>query len=85
LQPGEEATLASLVVRNLDDELVRRLKEQAKANGRSAEAEHRRLLEEALRPKTSGAELWERLSRGAKADVDFGAGVDQTTTPASFD
>lgn len=77
--------MASLVVRNLDDELVRRLKERARAEGRSAEAEHRRILEAALRPRRSGAELWERLSRGAKTEIDFGEGADQTTTPASFE
>ena len=72
-------------MRNLDDELVRRLKERARAHGRSAEAEHRRILEEALRPAQSGRELWERLSRGEKAEVDFGAGVDQTPRPAPFE
>ena len=77
--------MASLVVRKLDDEVVRRLKERARTNGRSAEAEHRLILEEALRPKMSGAELWEKLSRGVKAEIDFGSGVDQTTRPASFD
>lgn len=77
--------MASLVVRNLDEELVRRLKERARAEGRSAEAEHRRILEAALRPRRSGAELWERLSRGAKTEVDFGGGVDQSTGRVSFE
>lgn len=77
--------MASLVVRKLDDAVVRSLKERAKANGRSAEAEHRLILEEALRPRRSGLELWERLSRGAKVEIDFGEGTDQTTTPASFE
>lgn len=77
--------MASLVVRNLDDELVRRLKERAKGEGRSAEAEHRRILEEALRPRRSGAELWERLSGGPKVEIDFGEGADQSTGRVSFD
>ena len=77
--------MASLVVRNLDDDLVRRLKERARAHGRSAEAEHRRILEEALRQAQSGRELWERLSRGGPAEVDFGAGVDQSTGRGSFE
>ena len=33
--------MASLIVRQLDDELVQRLKDQASRHGRSAEAEHR--------------------------------------------
>ena len=41
--------MAQLLVRNLDDELVRRLKMRAVAAGRSAEAEHRLILEQALR------------------------------------
>ena len=41
--------MANLVVRNLDDALVRRLKERAAAHGRSAEAEHREILARALR------------------------------------
>src|ERR671910_85286 len=42
--------MASLIVRRLDDDLVRRLKARALAQGRSAEAEHRAILEAALRP-----------------------------------
>jgi antitoxin FitA len=40
--------MASLHVRNLDEDLVRRLKERAARHGRSAEAEHREILREAL-------------------------------------
>lgn len=40
--------MASLHVRNLDDELVTRLKERAARYGRSAEAEHREILKAAL-------------------------------------
>ena len=38
----------SLLVRNVDEELVRRLKIRAARNGRSAEAEHREILRRAL-------------------------------------
>ncbi|MGH6943336.1 MAG: FitA-like ribbon-helix-helix domain-containing protein [Geminicoccaceae bacterium] len=38
----------ALIVRNVDDELVRRLKLRAARHGRSAEAEHREILEQAL-------------------------------------
>ena len=42
------ALMATLTVRNLDDEVVRRLRIRAAEHGRSAEAEHRALLREAL-------------------------------------
>ena len=38
----------SLSVRNLDDELITRLKRRAARHGRSAEAEHREILRQAL-------------------------------------
>jgi plasmid stability protein len=38
----------SLIVRNLDEALVRQLKQRAARHGRSAEAEHRCILQEAL-------------------------------------
>jgi len=40
--------VANLHVRNLDDELVVRLKRRAARHGRSAEAEHREILRQAL-------------------------------------
>ena len=40
--------MAQLVVRNLDEELVLRLKLRAAEHGRSAEAEHREILRQAL-------------------------------------
>jgi plasmid stability protein len=43
--------MAQLTVRNVDDAIAAALKARAKRAGRSAEAEHRRILEEALRPK----------------------------------
>ena len=44
--------MANLVVRNLDQRIVDALKQRAARHGRSAEAEHRALLEEMLlRPK----------------------------------
>jgi plasmid stability protein len=55
--------MASLHVRNVDGDIVMRLKRRAAAHGRSAEAEHRALLEETLRakPKPSFEELAARL------------------------
>ena len=44
--------MPDLLVRGVDEELVRALKERAGAHGRSAEAEHRAILAAALaRPK----------------------------------
>jgi antitoxin FitA len=44
--------MADLLVRGVDEELVRALKERAGAHGRSAEAEHRAILAAALaRPR----------------------------------
>ena len=40
--------MATLTVRNLDDDIVRRLRIRAAEHGRSAEAEHRELLRFAL-------------------------------------
>lgn len=44
--------MANLIVRNLDDEIVQALKERAARHKRSAEAEHRAILEQVLlRPR----------------------------------
>lgn len=40
--------MATLVVRNVNAAVVKALKERAGKNGRSAEAEHREILEDAL-------------------------------------
>jgi plasmid stability protein len=40
--------MAQLIVRNIDEQVVKALKQRAAAKGHSAEAEHRDLLEEVL-------------------------------------
>ncbi|CAN0356954.1 unnamed protein product [Phaeothamnion confervicola] len=40
--------MANLIVRNIDDAVVKALKQRAALRGVSAEAEHRRILEQAL-------------------------------------
>ena len=40
--------MATLTVRNLDDDLVRALRIRAAEHGRSAEAEHREILRQSL-------------------------------------
>jgi plasmid stability protein len=53
--------VANLIVRNLDDKLVQILKKRAAQHGRSAEAEHRAILESAL-SKTRRRSLAEVLA-----------------------
>lgn len=55
--------MAQLVVRNLEDGLVAKLKLRAAQNGRSAEAEHREILRHALaeEPRRSFKELASRV------------------------
>src|SRR5437763_452605 len=45
---AREASMATLTVRNLEADIVRRLRVQAAEHGRSAEAEHREILRVAL-------------------------------------
>jgi plasmid stability protein len=46
--------MGQLLVRNLDDELVRLLKIRAAEHGHSMEAEHRKILQEVLMNKEEG-------------------------------
>lgn len=64
----------NLIVRNVDPEIVKSLKEQAAKHGRSAEAEHRAILEAALkRPrKRSFYEVLASMPNvGLDSDFDF--------------
>jgi plasmid stability protein len=60
--------MGQLLVRNVDDHLIHRLKERAAAHGRSAEAEHRLILEQALasgaRSFAERAAEWRRRTGG---------------------
>jgi len=64
--------MADLLVRGVDEEIVRALKERAGAHGRSAEAEHREILAAALaRPRRrSFAEVLASMP-DVGADADF--------------
>ena len=55
--------MTQLIVRNLDEELVARLKLRAAEHGRSDEAEHREILRKALvtEPRRSFRELAARV------------------------
>ncbi len=65
--------MAQLIVRNLDDELVRALKLRAARKRRSAEAEHREILREALVPRRQGETLKALLLKmpAVGDDADF--------------
>ncbi|MGB7563525.1 MAG: DNA-binding protein [Prochlorococcaceae cyanobacterium] len=64
--------MADLLVRGVDEAIVRALKERAGAHGRSAEAEHRDILVTALQkpPRRSLAELLAAMPNGG-LDADF--------------
>ena len=53
--------MAQLTVRRVDPEIVRRLRLRAAQHGRSAEAEHRAILEQAL--GTGGDDFWVEAAR----------------------
>lgn len=61
--------MAQLIVRDLDEDVVRRLKRRAAEQGHSAEEEHRRILRRALRDSDLGAHL--ALIPQAGTDEDF--------------
>ena len=52
--------MPQLLVRNVPQDVVEALKRRAAEHGRSAEAEHRIILEEALRAGRAG--FWERAA-----------------------
>lgn len=62
--------MAQLIVRNLEDELVEALKLRAARNNRSAEAEHREILREALGPVRGLKEHLETMPE-VGTDADF--------------
>jgi plasmid stability protein len=81
-----ESVLADLLVRGVDEKVVRALKERAGAHGRSAEAEHREILATALArpcrrsladvlaamPNVGADTDFERLNATSKAPCVFG-------------
>ncbi len=63
--------MAQLTVRNVSAQIVRTLKERAAAHGRSAEAEHREILREALlEEKEDFATRAQALRRRLRSTVD---------------
>jgi plasmid stability protein len=70
---------------HLDKHLVRHLEVRAAAHGRSVEAEHRAILEAALRSELTGREPWQKLSCRGYPDIDFETGADQSTDSVDFE
>ena len=62
--------MAQLIVRGLDEDLVKRLKRRAAEHGRSMEEEHRQLLRQVLRPEGLAEVLLAMPDVGD--DADFG-------------
>jgi antitoxin FitA len=56
-----EVSVPQLLVRDVPQDVVEALKQRAAEHGRSAEAEHRIILEETLRPGRAG--FWERAAK----------------------
>ena len=78
--------MADLIVRGVDEALVKALKERAVAHGRSAEAEHREILAAALaRPRRrSFAEVLASMP-DVGADADFERTESETKVAGVFD
>jgi antitoxin FitA len=78
--------MADLLVRGVDEEIVRALKERAGRHGRSAEAEHREILAAALAHprRRSFAEVLASMP-DVGADADFERVESGQETPSVFD
>lgn len=65
--------MPQLIVRNLPPEVVSRLRTRAARHGRSAEAEHRDILQRALSSRSAGRTLGDLLLAmpNAGTDADF--------------
>ncbi len=62
--------MGQLIVRNIEDEVIRELKTRAARKGHSAEAEHREILREVLtkkRPRKTFEELLLEMPPGLKS------------------
>ena len=78
--------MAQLTVRNVNEQVVRALRQRAAAQGRSAEAEHRELLRNALLPGRAAfvaraRALRERLRSSVDSSDAIRAGRDRDGAP----
>jgi plasmid stability protein len=62
--------MAQLLVRDIPEETVAALKKRARANGRSAEAEHRAILQDVL--KQTASDFWKEADRLRQELADGG-------------
>jgi plasmid stability protein len=62
--------MAQLIVRNLEDDIVKRLRRRAAESGRSVEAEHREILRDALLKSRSRKSLKQHLLEMPNAGRD---------------
>ena len=69
--------MASITIRNLDDEIKQRLRVRAAEHGRSMEEEARdilrRVMSDATPPRDLAAAIRARVSPGARADFEVAA------------
>jgi antitoxin FitA len=75
--------MAAVTIRKISEETHRAIKARAKAKGRSAEAEMRAILEEAVRPEERiklGTWLHERAMEFGGFDLE----IERDQTPARF-
>lgn len=78
--------MTDLLVRDVDDDIVRALVERANEHGRSAEAEHRAILAAALvRPKPAAFVEVLMAMPAAGTDDDFARVQSSTAAPRVFD
>ncbi len=78
--------MPSLVVRNLDESIIKALKARAVAHHRSTEAEHRAILAEVLmRPQRKSFAEALSCMPDVGLDTDFARVNDDTSSPNVFD
>jgi antitoxin FitA len=63
MRAKECGSVGQLTVRKVDDEIIRRLKIRAAEHGRSAEAEHREILKQALMAEVTAEDFWALADR----------------------
>jgi antitoxin FitA len=74
--------MAQLLVRNLDEDLVRALQLRAAQHGRSAEAEHREILKQALEEKEPRPDFKTFWASMPELDENFDECFEFTRGPA---
>jgi len=76
--------MASMTIRQIDEDLKERLKQQAAGKGVSMEAEARRILAEGVRPRSAGEVIREALGEDWEG-IDFDIPRTPDRPPPDFD